>query len=248
MEYCGGRKNFPSEGSKNYPCIRKKLIFERSLRYDSKMDGDTLRSRVAQLVQRTRKAVRLYSSAERLTGGERSGGEQAQFTALQLEQWQQINTELQRQLAAAIDHPNQKMLAGEVVIVRDRFYHEWRNVEAEVHVKQAELLSAAEKSDFVRCAVLGKALVVLKAREQAAQAAHHELQELVDKTRVEGRGAGPALSERVEPQSFQASGFHGEGSQVAKPASEAPKENKEFTSPVLGKVIPLRRQGMLGGS
>lgn len=199
------------------------------------MDGDTLRSRVAQLVQRTRRAVRLYSSAERL-----AGGEQAQLTGLQLEQWQQVNTELQRQLAAVMDHPNQKLLAGEVVAVRDRFYHEWRNTEAEVHLKQGELLAAAEKADFIRCAILGRSLVVLKAREQAAQAAHHELQELVERSRIDSRPqesavAAPSPRERA----------------VVPPTSVAPfveaqdaDTERDRPQPTRAKVIPLRRQGM----
>lgn len=215
------------------------------------MDGETLRSRVAQLVQRTRKAVRLYSSAERLTGGERGGAEQAQLTALQLEQWQQVNTELQRQLAAAVDHPNQKLLANEVVAVRDRFYHEWRNTEAEVHLKQGELLSAGEKGDFVRCAVLGRALVVLKAREQAAQAAHHELQELIDKARLDPRSAGSSMPQQmplvdadpaivlnqITQSQIENTTMSGAAPFLGSRAEEPGKQ------PVMAKVIPLRRQG-----
>ena len=212
------------------------------------MDGETLRSRVAQLVQKTRKAVRLYSSAERL-----AGGEQAQFTSLQLDQWQQINSELQRQLAAAVDRPHQRFLASEVVTVRDRFYHEWRNAESEVHLKQRELLSAAEKGDFVRCAVLGRALVVVKAREQAAQAALHELQDLIDKARIDPRvgvTSGPLEPEQREliSPSVVSGTVVGAGVESmvspAEPAASSLKSPAPQQSPTIGKVIPLRRQGI----
>jgi len=212
------------------------------------MDGETLRSRVAQLVQKTRKAVRLYSSAERL-----AGGEQAQFTSLQLDQWQQINSELQRQLAAAVDRPHQRFLASEVVTVRDRFYHEWRNAESEVHMKQRELLSAAEKGDFVRCAVLGRALVVVKAREQAAQAALHELQDLIDKARIDPRtNAGSGASEPQQRELISPSGgaeklvggvVESEAVSAEPPVTSARSQIPQ-QSPILGKVIPLRRQGL----
>lgn len=213
------------------------------------MDGETLRSRVVQLVQRTRKAVRLYSSAERLTGGERVTAEQAEFTALQLEQWQQINTELQRQLYAAVDHPNQRLLAGEVLSIRDRFYHEWRNAESELHIKQTELLSAAEKGDFVRAAVLGRGLVVIKAREQAAQAAHHELQDLVDRSRIDTKITERAASLTTGPlKESSPADYNNSASNVILDKIESDMNSKtpktaQSPNPQMGKIIPLRRQG-----
>ncbi len=213
------------------------------------MDGETLRSRVVQLVQRTRKAVRLYSSAERLTGGERLSAEQAEFTALQLEQWQQINTELQRQLYAAVDHPNQRLLAGEVLSIRDRFYHEWRNAESELHIKQTELLSAAEKGDFVRAAVLGRALVVVKAREQAAQAAHHELQDLVDRSRIDTKitdrtaSVSPAAAKENLPVAPNNSAPTIILDKIESDLGGKSQKATQTATPQMGKIIPLRRQG-----
>jgi hypothetical protein len=163
-------------------------------------------------------------------------------------------------LAAVMDHPNQKLLAGEVVTVRDRFYHEWRNSEAEVHLKQGELLSAAEKADFIRCAILGRALVVLRAREQAAQAAHHELQELVEKSRIDPRQYNsPTQDSPTHDSRTQESGLAAQSQReraVVPPTSAVPiveSQGGESQSagalsgrpqPARAKVIPLRRQGM----
>jgi len=116
--------------------------------------------------------------------GRINGAESNEYADLQVAQWKEVNAELLRELSTALDHPNSRTLTGSILTLRDRFYGDWRRVESELRLKQQELVSAAEHGDFIKSAHLSRDLVVLKAREQAAQAAHHELQDVVKKSRL----------------------------------------------------------------
>lgn len=130
-------------------------------------------------MQKSRKALRLYTSVGRLSTPVHS-----ELNEMQVQQWKEVNADLLKQISAAMDSPNSRALVADIFTLRDRFYATWRSAEAEVHVKRKELLSAAENNDFIKAAVLGRDLVLLKAREQAAQAAHHEIQEVLTRSRV----------------------------------------------------------------
>ena len=138
------------------------------------MDGETFRSRLLTLLQRSRQAHRLYSSMERM-----QRGDAAEFTEMQASAWRSINAELIKQLTAYLDAPHSRQLSNQVVLLRDRFLSEFRANEADVHQRQRELIGASEKGDFVRAAVLSRSLVGLKARAQAVNAAFSELDELL---------------------------------------------------------------------
>jgi hypothetical protein len=143
------------------------------------MENPTFRSRLAELMQKSRKALRLYTSMGRL-----QTSPTAEFNEMQAEQWKEVNADLLRQISHALETPNSRLLANDIFALRDRFHSTWRNSEAEVHLKQKELLSCAEHGDFIKVAVLARELVLLKAREQASQAAHHELHEVLSRSRV----------------------------------------------------------------
>ncbi len=140
------------------------------------MEGDTLRSKISQLLQRTRKAVRLYGSVDRSGSSGQSG-----LTVQQLEVWQAINSQLQRELIAVLENPNYKILPSNLRSIRDRYFNDWRTAQTEVRSGQKELVTAAERGDFVRTAVLSQKLIQFKAREQACHAVVHELEQVVDK-------------------------------------------------------------------
>lgn len=140
------------------------------------MESQTFRSRLAELMQKSRKALRLYSSMV---------GNQSQLNELQITQWREINQDLLKHLAAALEISNPKQVVVEVFALRDRFYSLWRTSESSVHVKQQELIRAAEHGDFVKAGLLAQELVTLRAKEQASQAAHHELQEILGRSRME---------------------------------------------------------------
>ena len=139
------------------------------------MNDETFRSRLLKLVQKSRKALRLYSSM-----GKRSGD----LADVQVKEWREVNSDLLKSLSIILDSPSNKGLASSVIAIRDRFYHEWRMAEGEMHKKHKELLRYAESGDFLRVVNLGTDLASLKARVQALQAAHHEIQEVVNRSHV----------------------------------------------------------------
>lgn len=167
------------------------------------MEDQTFRSRLTLLVQKSRKAVRLYNNVGSIS--ELGGSE---LTGVQVLEWKNVNSELLRRLSLVVEISNHRRLVAEVFSVRDSFDQEWRSSEVELLRKQSELVSAAEHGDFIRCSALSSSLVVLKARMQAAQAAHHELDLLVKRSRSEDEensqspGASP-LEAAAAPNRFQ---------------------------------------------
>lgn len=157
------------------------------------MDNETFRSRVLNLISRSRKALRLYSNAGRSLGGvSRPAMHWPQFkaeaskvyTEYQTTQWRDITADLLQDLNAAIQSkPSVKDLSAAVYTMRDKFNSIWRALEAEIHQKQKELIQASQNSDFVKAAIVSNELVSSKAKFQAAQAAHHELDELIKRTK-----------------------------------------------------------------
>jgi len=174
------------------------------------MRSHTIRTRAASLVQKCRKALRLYTTMGRMQGG---GG--SDHSDRQIQIWREVNADLLNELMAAMENTNLRTLVNCVYTIRDRFYSIWRQAESELHLKQKDLLLAAENGDFVKAALLSGDLVVLKAKMQASQAVHHELQEVL------------ALSK------------------APRPAKTTLNESELDDSPLLqqAKVIPLRRKG-----
>ncbi len=279
------------------------------------MEGETLRSRLAGLLQKSRKAVRLYTnfekpqshpagyrhpsgysythtrsaqnrldeasgffkfdkwgndSSEGVSGTRESGVDAASFkalqvelTSLQLSQWQSVNTDLQRQITAILDRPHSRLLGSETVEIRDRFYGMWRAYEADLRQKQIDLAEAVSRGDFVRAAILAKATVMLKAREQAAEAAQHEIQVIVERFKLcsghaPGLGSGHAHSssstqrgsgdletvlrdELIKLEDPVLTNHPTEASSKSGPGPGPGAGEQGSGGRVLAKVIPLRR-------
>ena len=213
------------------------------------MQGETFRSRVARLIQRSRKALRLYSSIGRTPFDQDKFEQNRELSELQLGQWKEINAELARELTGALERPNQRGLPNEVAALRDRFYGEWRMAEAELHEQQRALIAAAEHGDFIRATHLGQRLVVLKARVQATQAAHHELSDLSEKSRLsvstveftrEVRSTDESRNDVVQPTLDQQVVRLNVAAESELSATEVVVPNEE-SSDFRTKVIPLRR-------
>lgn len=188
------------------------------------MENLTFRSRLLKLVQKSRKAVRLYS------GIEKNSAEVPQdYRDLQVQEWKSVTGDLLKQLTSCLENPNTRRLVSDVYTLRDRYYNEWRLVESELHVSQRDLVAASEGGDFTRAVSLAVRLVSLKARVQACQAAHHELNDVIQKSRV---------SEPAIELSFD---------KVVGDDNTA--EDSDESSPLLNnptaKVIPLRQKRLL---
>ena len=180
------------------------------------MESHPFRTRISQLMQKSRKALRLYSSmgkagAASVTADNESG----EYSEIQVAEWREVNAELLRALSAALAHPGAKRLVSDIFALRDRFHAEWRSREGEIHNSQKALVIAGEQGDFVRAASLARELIIGKARMQACHAAYQELDDVLSQS-------------RVPPPTIELSHEHVETPRPAR---------------VLGKVIPIRRQG-----
>jgi hypothetical protein len=200
------------------------------------MDSVQLRSRLLKLLQKSRKAVRLYSSVDTtLLAGKQlvsADGQisEAKVREIQSEAWKTVTTELMRDLSAALENPNPKRLVHDLYALRDRSYSDWRLAEAELHCHQRDLVTAAEASDFIKASMLSTKLIRMKAHYQASQAVYQELQEVLSKM-----NAAPVASVVTLTQSIQGS-F---------PAMQEATPSVQEQRPT--NVIPLRQKRVLGG-
>ena len=141
------------------------------------MDNDTIRSRLTRLLQKSRKALRLYT-----TFGKIPGNDVNELGEIQVREWKSANANLIRELTRVMANVNQRKLVAEICVLRDRFYQEWRELEADLHLKQRSLITSSENGDFIRASSLSRELVLVKAKVQSAQAVHHELHEVIKRS------------------------------------------------------------------
>ncbi len=147
------------------------------------MESETFRTRVMALIQKSRRALRLYSSAG-TAGLVKGEGASPELSSVQVSEWREVNNLLLRKLSEASESPNNKSLVYDIFALRNEFQGLWRGSEAEMATYQRELIDCSERGDFVRATVLATNLVSLKARVQAGQAVHHELDLLIRKSRL----------------------------------------------------------------
>lgn len=188
------------------------------------MEQQTFRSRLVELIQKSRKAMRLYSTIGK--SGTRPGGD---FADYQAHEWREVNAELVRRLGAALETPDHRRLVANVCVLRDQLNSEFRSAEGEMRTRQRELIVAAEHSDFIRAGNLSRELVLLKARTQASQAAHHELEVVLKRSKV-SEGLQSEDSAPIELSSEQ----------VVPPKEESTSKPRD-AAPQVAKVIPLRK-------
>jgi len=146
------------------------------------MESESFRGRVMALIQKSRRALRLYSSAGVASNLKADGP--SELSGAQVLEWREINGLLLRKLSEAAESPNTKKLIYDVFSLRNEFQTVWRTSESELVQSQRELIACAERGDFIRAASLSVNLVSLKARLQAGQAAHHELDMLIRRSKV----------------------------------------------------------------
>jgi hypothetical protein len=182
------------------------------------MDSETFRSKLHKLAQKSRKALHLYASI----GG--SGDRHtAQLSDLQLQEWKLVNQELAKRISELLENSAPRSLIAEVFLLRDRFYLLYRESERDTHLKQKSLMNSATNGDFLRAALLSRELVILKARLEAANAAHQELKLLLVGCKLD-----KPPSSTAEPILVQ--------------TSEVKEEAQMPVDQSVGKVIPLRKR------
>ncbi len=197
------------------------------------MESESFVSRVMALIQKSRRALRLYSTAGNgsFTRGE---GSVSDLPAVQVAQWREVNGLLLRKLTEAADSANTKKIIYDVFALRSEFQTLWRTTEAELVQSQKELIASSESGDFIRAATLATSLVSLKARLQAGQAAHHELDILIKRSKV----VRPAAELSEESATVLSTLELLDDQVVQEPEKPVPVRMVAGA----GKVIPLKRR------
>jgi len=203
------------------------------------MESESFRSRVLALIQKSRRALRLYNN----TGGQsivRLEGASPELSAAQVAEWRDINGLLLRKLSEAADSASTKKVVYDIFSLRNEFQNLWRSSESDLVQRQRDLIAAAERGDFIKASSLAISLVSLKARVQAGQAAHHELDLLIKRSRV----VRPA-AELSEESATVLSTIELLDEQSVEPPSVSMTNVSTFTPKMAvgaGKVIPLKRR------
>jgi hypothetical protein len=198
------------------------------------MEGDTFKSRVERLAQKSRKALRLYTSM-----GQKGVAGAGVYADWQVQQWQEINGELVRSLSSVLTRPHQRLMISDIFSLADSYFGQMRYSEVELESGHNELIGAAASGDFIKAAKLSAELVSLKARVQATQAVYHELTELIQKSKLT-RPADQAAAQ-LEWIS-RAAGSEDEFDSVADSANDAIEAAGLGSKPA--KVIELRRRNV----
>lgn len=198
------------------------------------MESESFASRVMALIQKSRRALRLYSTAG-ASSYSRVEGTIGELPSVQVAEWREVNGLLLRKLTEAAEAANTKKIIYDVFALRNEFQTLWRTTEAELVQCQKELIASAESGDFIRAATLATSLVSLKARLQAGQAAHHELDLLIKRSKV----VRPA-AELTEESATLLSTLELLDEQVIKEPVSKPEPLRAVGGG--GKVIPLKRR------
>jgi hypothetical protein len=198
------------------------------------MESESFVYRLNALNKKSPRALRLYSTA----GGSsynRVEGTIGELPSVQVAEWREINGLLLRKLTEAAEAANTKKIIYDVFALRNEFQTLWRTTEAELVQSQRDLIASAESGDFIRAATLATNLVSLKARLQAGQAAHHELDLLIKRSKV----VRPA-AELSEEGATVLSTLELLDEQVIKESVSKPEPLRAAAGG--GKVIPLKRR------
>jgi hypothetical protein len=204
------------------------------------MESETFRSRVLALIQKSRRALRLYTNSAGQAMA-RVEGASPELSAAQVAEWREVNSLLLRKLTDSIEAASTKKIVHDIFALRNEFQTLWRTSESELVVQQRELVAAAERGDFIKASTLSTSLVSLKARVQAGQAAHHELDLLIKRSRIvrpaaelsEENATVLSTIELLDEQSV---------SEVAANVLAKPRVQPEKIAVGAGKVIPLKRR------
>ena len=180
------------------------------------MEDQTFKSRLVELLSKSRKAVRLYDGVSKSKRG-------SAIAELQATEWLNVNTDLVTALSAILDDLSQKSLSAETSNILEQFTSRTLSTIESMHSKKRKLLSLAEEMDFSQASILSRELVGIKARVQALQAVNNELRSVLKK---------------VKPQLDQSSQIELSNDDIFKPVKQK--------TPQIAKVIPLRQKVSLG--
>jgi len=161
------------------------------------MEDQTFRSRLVELLSKSRKANRLYGGVSRSSRG-------SEFAESQASEWQTVNNDLTNQLSGVLDKDNSKTLPSDVLNILNTFSSQTETTDAEISSKKARLIAIAEAGDFVQASILSRELVTLRARSQALQAACSEIKSILKRNKTSASSPDAITAETASQEKPQA--------------------------------------------
>lgn len=144
------------------------------------MTADTFKSKLSKLINKSRKAIRLYSTVS----SPRSRGKEKPYADIQLEQWRETNEDLLNNLMQIIKNTNMRKAINDILIIRNRYADMVGKLDFKIKHFHKELVSSSVSSDFVKAAKVSGDLVPLKAKYDAVKAVAQELDDLLSYTTI----------------------------------------------------------------
>lgn len=141
-----------------------------------KMSDETFKSKLSKLIQKSRKAIRIYSQAS-TPGTLRSSTKP--FADQQIAVWYQINEELLEFLVEITRNAHLRKVANESFSYAKRCQEKVREERQQLESKHQQLVRYSESGDFINSAKLSSELIHLKACVQARGAVLTELEDLL---------------------------------------------------------------------
>lgn len=140
------------------------------------MVSDTFKTRLLKLINKSRKAVRVYSNAG---GASNFRAKSKPYADMQLKCWRDANERLVEFLHSATKNMNLRKVASEILAYAKQCQQELENREKQLEKYHHELLTYSQNKDYVNAAIISNELIVLKANVQAEKAVLEELEDVL---------------------------------------------------------------------
>ena len=138
------------------------------------MQNDTFKTKLAKLVYKIKKAIRLYTTVSR-----GKSNSDKPYAELQIAQWRETNEKLLNRLQEIIQNNHLRKVSTDLHALKVSYSKESESLDQEIRLLHSELIAAARNADFVSSAKASTRLIPLKARQQACQAVIEELSDLL---------------------------------------------------------------------
>ncbi len=139
------------------------------------MSSDTFKTKLAKLIQKSRKAIRIYSTV----GRDSIGRPSKPYSDMQLKAWYNINEELLLFLQDVTTKLHLRQVATETLKYAQKLSAQLHPEQIRLNSDHRLLLHFTEAGDFVNSAKLSQELIVLKAKIEAKKAVLNELEDLL---------------------------------------------------------------------
>ncbi len=147
------------------------------------MSSESFLVRFLELMKKSKKAVKLYSSLEKAEAKTSLSSKREGYFRQVLE-WREANRLLLEMLQSAHLSFQGRALVDKAYAIRDDFFSLYRETETEFHLKVDLLNQLVNKLQFVKAKNLSHELIQFKAKVEAYAAVCSELQDLLDHGKV----------------------------------------------------------------